>query len=47
MAERARVPAEGGERGAAVMRLVAVVKEEARNEGSVPPIQARRIGAAA
>jgi hypothetical protein len=46
MAERARVPAEGGERGAAVTRLVAVVKEETRNEGSLPPIPARCIGAA-
>jgi hypothetical protein len=40
------VPAEGGERGAAVVRGVAVMEEEARYGSSVPGGSGTRISAA-
>jgi len=45
MPERAVVPAEGGERGAAVLRRVSVMEEEARYGSSVPALRVRGIGA--
>jgi hypothetical protein len=44
MAQRRVVPAERGIGGAAVGRRVVVVKEEARDGGSVPVLRGRRIG---
>ena len=40
MAERARVPAEGRERHAALVRLVAVVEQEA-GHGAQAPVRGR------
>jgi DUF1009 family protein len=45
MAQRRVLAAEGGEGGAAVLRRVAVVEEEARDGCSVPVASALRIGA--